>query len=203
MKHENKQPSAVDQAMHAAMYTRPAAEKAKGSTAEVFNISAKGVEPDLRREFYARMEPADCRARAAGKVDIVLYIDGHRYNGEVKTGGTVGKPACDGTFSEAEILPRAQYVVFVVIDRCDSWNDVLDNTAIMPREQFLELCEASSRKGLHGTFHITSPGKKGRAPVVAFQPTPLEKLRRQVEALIESGEVMTAWDYLEQRKPLR
>jgi len=188
----------VAQAMEAALYTRPAAEKLKGSTAERYAISAKGVEVYIRHELYASMDPADCRCRTAGRADIILYMDGHRYTAEIKTGGTVGAPQLDGSWTEADILPGKPYIVFPVIDACETYNDVLDNTAIMPRELFLELCEAASRKGLQGTFHTT-----GHPAVIAFQPTPLNKLRRAVETLLDNGEVMSAWDYLAQREAAR
>lgn len=174
------------------MVARYATERAKGSTAEKFTISAKAAEVYIRHHIMVRglTSKADFRARRAGKADGRLYIDGHPFDYDVKTGGTVGSPKADGNWDEEDILPKVQYVIFTVMDIVEDEDDILDDSIIFTREAWLELCASCSRKGLKGTFHVT-----GKSPVIAFQPTPLNKLRRMVEDMLNAGEGWTVRDY--------
>lgn len=167
-------------------------QRAKGSTAERYTMSAKGIEARVRFVTKARgiTKRSDFRARGVNVDDGYIYIDGHRYSYDCKTGGTVGKPQPDGSWTEADILPKAQYVIFPVIDRIEDDDDVLDMSVIFTREEWLELCATCSRKGLRGTFHSTSGNT-----VIAFQKTPLDKLRRKVEEMLNEGEGWVLRDY--------
>lgn len=186
------------EAAEAAQVARLEAEAAKGSTAEVHAYSAKKAETDIRDACLdggIRTEE-DWRARAAGAADLYLTIGGVRYLAEVKTGGTLGSPNADGSWTEANILPKAQLVVFPIIDMIRSKRELYGMSVIVSRERFIEMLEACSRKGLKGTCHVTSPGAKGRTPVIAFQPTPLAKLRRLMEDLLYS-EGATIQEYID------
>lgn len=179
-------------ALESAMDARYMAERAKGSTAERYDMSAKGIEVRVRHWTKSRGidKREDFRARAEGKADGYIFISGKRYAYDVKTGGTVGKPQPDGSWTEDDILPDADYVIVPVIDRIKDDDDVLDMTVILTRAEFLELCATCSRKGIAGTFHSTSGNK-----VIAFQPVPLNKLRRALEAMLEQGEGWVLRDY--------
>lgn len=178
--------------LETAMETRYAIEREKGSTAERFDVSAKGIEVRIRHHVQTRgiSSKADFRARSEGKADGYLFINGKRYPYDVKTGGTVGKPQQDGSWDESDILPSAPYVIFPVIDIIETDDDILDESVIFTREAWLELCASCSRKGLAGTFHVT-----GKTPVIAFQPTPLNKLRRMIEKMLNNGDGWVLRDY--------
>lgn len=171
---------------------RLAMEREKGSTAERYAFSMKKAETVIRHHLNLRglRSEQDVRARSATKDDAYLWIAGKRYVAEVKCGGTVGKPEIDGSWTEEDILPRADYVIVPVIDRIEDEDDLLDMSVILTRAEWLELCATCSRKGLAGTFHTTSGGA-----VIAFQPTPLNKLRRALEEMLDNGEGWTVRTY--------
>lgn len=184
-----------------AQIERLAEEARKGSTAEVYAYSLKKAETDLRDaglDGGIRSED-DWRARAAGQDDMYLFIRGKRYRAEVKGGGTVGKPNEDLSWDADNILPRAQYVVIPVITRIHNKRELYALSAIVTREQFLDLLEQASRAGLTSTIHLTSEGKKERKRprVLAFQPTPLDHLRELVYNLILDEIVPTMQDYID------
>ena len=169
------------------MFARLAIEKAKKSTAETFTYSQKAIEALLREKAYKKMRADDYRARPAGKADIFIY--GKR--AEIKTGGTVLTGEKVNSWNENILFSTEKYVVFPVINEIHDDDDMLDNTAIFDRDTFIQLCASCSRKGLHGTFHVT-----GTPAVVAFQPLPLKKLRELVMELIVNGDALTFRTYL-------
>lgn len=176
-------------------------EQEKGSTAERYEISAKQIETFIRHGVYKRglRSVSDFRARRQGTADLVLTVDGKRGIAEVKTGGTVGIP-CGDNWTEDDILPRAKYIVFPVIDIMHTEKDIYAFSAVMLREDFITLCAECSRKGLQGVFHIgggkISKNGKYRAPVIVFRSTPLDKLRRRVENGIKRGEIRTIAEFI-------
>ena len=188
-------------AAEAEQIRRLEAEALKGSTAERFEYSAKKAETDIRDALLTggiRSE-ADWRARGVDTDDAYLMVDGVRRVAEVKTGGTIGKPEEDGSWTEANILPKAHYVIFPVLDRIRTKEELYGLTAILTRDEFLSLLAECSRKGIHGTAHTTSGGTKNRAPVIAFQPTPLRKLRERIFNGILDEEFPTVQDYMDAR----
>lgn len=174
------------------MYARVCAEKAKGSTAERYDFSMKAVEAIIREAVYKRMKAADYRARSAGKADLYLYINGKRAKAEVKCGGTILSNA-PLDWDEDDLFADAPYIVFPVITEIHDEDDVLDNSLIFTREEFLSICESASRKGIASTFHITAV-KTGH-PVVAFQPAPLNRVRETVWKMILNGDGLTVRQY--------
>lgn len=164
------------------------------STAERYAMSAKAAETLLRHGLYRQglRSRSDFRARSANRADIVLTINGKRARADVKTGGTVCADARED-WNEDDIMRGIAYVIFPVIDTIVTEEDLFDNTAIIDRDTFLTLCAESSRKGLRGTFHIT--GGCSRSAVIAFQPHPLNVLRRRIEHGIALGEFLTARQY--------
>lgn len=192
-------------AAYEAQFARLAQERAKGSTAERYDLSMKAAE-NLTRDLTSKSglrKTGDFRARAQSDRDCTIY----GCAGEVKCGGTVsvrakrnGLPYTkENDFTERDILPNAKYVVFPIIDRIHSIDDLVTYTAIMSRDEFLTLLEAYAttlcprmRKGsdaLHTIFHIT-------AGVVAFQKQPLDRLRRLLEDLLDQGDIMSLDAYL-------
>lgn len=167
----------------AAMEARSAMEAIKGSTAERFAISQKAVEAFVRDFWYdgGLRSETDFRARTAGKADLRMYGK----QAEVKSGGTVGVPEFDGSWTADNVMPDAHYVVFPLMDEIVEPEDVPDNTVVMERHTFIEVAATCSRKGLEGVFHTTSRG------VIAFQPTPLRKLREQFLEMLLNGELPT------------
>ena len=187
---------------------RDAEYRAKGSTAERYAIGAHAVEVVARELSLARgcgmividengtLRPDFC-CRPTRMWDGKLYGK----PAEIKTGGTVCyNPPADWT--EDDILRNKKYVAFCLTPQAeeryldpDNTDDevtiICDLTAIISREMFLSLCAQASRKGLRGTFHIT-----GKNKVLAFQPTPLTKLREMIKELIDHGEVETLEGYL-------
>lgn len=163
------------------MLTRLAKEKSKGSTAERYAVSAKACEVFCRDVWYKYgVKANDCHARGAERVD--MRIDGKDV--EIKTGGTVA-PYVTDSWTEKDIFPRAKYVAFPIITMIESYDEVASWTVVMPRETFLNYCAACSRKGLRGTFHVT------RGHVLAFQPTPLRKLREMLAEALYNGDLPT------------
>lgn len=178
------------------------AERAKGSTACRFEIGAKPCEGLVRDLLNAR-----------GVSTIVRDESGHRYvdfsarpnrntAGEcrvygqpcdVKTGGTVNYYA-DADWTEEDICPNKAYIAFTLLEQASEAKDAVDGicdwTAILSRETFIDLCGQASRKGLRGTFHVTTRG------TLSFQPTPLAKLRAMIQEGIEAGEIETLEGYL-------
>lgn len=176
------------------------AEAEKGSTAERYDVSAKQIETLIRHAVYKRglRSRADFRARKQSMPDLVMTVDGVRGNAEIKTGGTVGTPI-DGEWSEDDIMPRAHYIVFPVIDIMHSERDIYNYSAVMLRADFLALCAECSRKGLRGVFHVgggMSKNGKYRTPIIVFRETPLFKLRRAVENGIKNGIYHTIAEYV-------
>ena len=170
---------------------RLACERALGSTAERYAFSMKKAEDVIRHHVNVRGLKAenDVRARSQNKVDVYITVEGKRYTAEVKCGGTVGEPDYDGTWTEDDLLPAADYVIVPVIDKIETEDDLLDMSVILTRAEWIELCASCSRKGLQGTFHVTSRN------VIAFQPTPLNKLRRAIEAMLDNGDGWTVRTY--------
>lgn len=182
---------------------RHAEEKAKGSTAEKFKLSAKDVEMYVRHACYTKglRSTSDFRARSAKTVDLILFINGKRYRADVKTGGTVGK-LTGPEWDESDILPDADYVVFPVMTHIKTEEQLLDRSLILTREAFIDLLGQASRKGVRGTVHAvitTEKSKKQRPPVLAFQPKPLEMLRILAWEMIKQGNAYTVRDYLVER----
>lgn len=175
----------------AAMTERSIAEAMKGSTAERFAISQKAVEAFVRDFWYdgGLRSESDFRARTAGKADLIMF--GRR--AEVKSGGTVGIPE-SASWDENDVMPDAHFVVFPLMDEITCADDVPDNTLVMERSAFIEIAATCSRKGLAGVFHVTSRG------VLAFQPTPLRKLRDTLLFLLMIGKLPTLRTFKEERE---
>ena len=174
------------------MNRRTAMEGMKGSTAERFSISQKAVEAFVRDFYYegGLRSELDFRARTAGKADLIMR--GRR--AEVKSGGTVGMPDFDGSWSDADVMPNASWIVFPLMDEIVDAEDVPDCSVVMEREVFIEIAATCSRKGLSGTFHTTSRG------VIAFQPTPLRKLRETLLEMLYTGELPTLRSFKEEEE---
>ena len=185
-----------------AMEIREEAERMKNSTACKYEIGAKSLEAIVRDLLMMRgvgtivrdetgRRVIDFAARPNRQTMGEAKVYGRR--AEVKTGGTVNYYAT-ASWTEADILPNAEYVCWTLLDEASDAHDAIEGicdwTAILSRETFLELCEQASRKGLKGTFHVTTRG------TLSFQPTPLEKLRRMIHEGIESGEFETLEGYL-------
>lgn len=197
MKLENTRMSAtrIINANNAAT-ARYAQEKKKGSTAERYAYSMKKVEYVIRHECYegGLRSEEDFRARRQGSPDIILTINGVRGRGEVKCGGTVSKGGwCGENFDECDIMPDAVYVIIPLITEIYDDDDVYDNSIILTRAEYLDICRAASRKGIKSTFHITGPKTR---PVIAYQSTPLAKVRATVKSMLESGDCYTVRDYV-------
>jgi hypothetical protein len=177
---------------------RHEAEKAKGSTAEVFDLSAKSVEMYIRHACYSKglRSTSDFRARSAKTADLILTINGKRYRADVKTGGTVGT-LTGREWTEEDILPDAAYVVFPVMNHIHREAELYSRSAIISKAEFISLLELTSRKGVRGALHAVI--SKKRAPVLAFQPQPLSLLRAIVWDLIKQGKAYTVQDYLRER----
>lgn len=174
---ENRRESAIH-----AMTERSINERQKGSTAETFAISQKAVEAYVRDFWYngGLRNESDFRARSAGKADMKLFGK----VAEIKTGGTVGIPS-SYEWDETDVMPNACYIVFPLMDMIETAADIPDNTVVMERSVFIEIAGTCSRKGLAGVFHMTSRG------VLAFQPTPLRKLRETLFNMLCNGELPT------------
>ena len=175
----------------AAMKARSIAEAIKKSTAERFAVSQKGVEA-LVRDFYydgGLRSELDFRARTAGKADII--IRGRR--GEIKSGGEVAKNM-DESWTEDDILADAVWVVFPIMTEIADEYDVPDNTVVMTRETFIKIAATCSRKGIRGTFHVTTRG------TLAFQSTPLRVLRETFTEMICSGKLPTLRSFKEEEE---
>lgn len=179
------------------------AEKAKNSTAEKFAYSCKQAETIIRHECYKNgiKSTKDFRARTQRTADLYLFFDGKRCRAEVKCGGTVGVPFGDN-WTEDNILPGCKYIIFPVMMNDEDGEPIiyddetlLDNSAVLSRDEFFAIAEQASRKGLHGTFHVT--GKNTRTAIIAYQPTPLEKFRKMVYEGILNCEYMTVRTYIE------
>lgn len=177
---------------------RHEAEKAKGSTAEVFDLSAKSVEMYIRHACYSKglRSTSDFRARNAKTADLILTIDGKRYRADVKTGGTVGT-LTGREWTEQDILPDAAYVVFPVMNHIHKEEELYSRSAIISKAEFISLLELTSRKGVRGALHAVI--SKKRAPVLAFQPQPLNMLRVIIWDLIKQGKAYTVQDYMQER----
>lgn len=138
------------EAANAAQLERLAQERAKASTAERFEISAKRAETLVRDFWYigGLRSEADFRARKAGQVD--MRIEGRP--AEVKTGGTVGTPDIiyhttedeldEFAFEYEDIAPGAAWIVFPIIDRCEAEDELPDMTVVMTREEFKQELDA-------------------------------------------------------------
>lgn len=180
------------------MMARLANEAAKGSTAEAHDVSAKLAEAIVRACFSKRGTTEDKRARAAGRIDGYCYspFTGKRTPVETKTGGTVNYDDPGDNWTADDVLPGVKLVAFPVMTRIHHWFEIPEWTAIMTREDFVRYAEAASRNGIRGTFHRTSPGTKGRPRVLAYQPTPLGKMRDAIAADIEAGILYTLDTYM-------
>lgn len=185
-----------------AMEAREDAEAMKGSTACKYAISAKSAEAIVRDLLMVRgvgmivrdetgRKVLDFAARPNRQAIGEAKVYGRR--AEIKSGGTVNYYAT-ASWTEADILPTAEYVCWSLLDEASDEHDAVaglcDWTAILTRDTFIELCASASRKGLKGTFHVTSRG------TLSFQPSPLEKLRKMIHEGIETGEFETLEGYL-------
>lgn len=182
------------------MQARQEAEAVKGSTAEAHDISAKGAEAVIRADVSKRGVTTDKCARAAGRADgyAINPFTGKRGPFEVKTGGTVNYDDPGDEWTADDILPGLDRtpIYFPVMTRITCYEDVPMWTAILTRADFIRYAEAASRNGIRGTFHRTSPGTKGRPRVLAFQPTPLNKMREAIAHDIEAGILYTLDAYM-------
>lgn len=181
---------------------REESERSKSSTACKYEIGAKaceglvrdllnirGVETIVRDEAGHRVVDFGARPNRGTAGECKIY--GRR--GEIKTGGTVNYYAsCDWT--EEDILPGKEYIAWTLLDEASDATDAVDGicdwTAIIDRATFIDLCSQASRKGIQGTFHVTTRG------TLSFQPTPLNKLRALIKEGIEKGELETLEGYL-------
>ena len=128
------------------------------------------------------------------------YADGRVGNTgwfEVKGGGNFGP--MPESWDADDIYPKARLVVFCLAEDIaaqeDTFRGLLEYSAVMTRDTFIELLENASRKGIHGTLHLTGKSAK----VLAFQPTPLEKVRQAVREMLDNGDLDTLEYYLETR----
>lgn len=176
--------------------------RSKGSTDCKYGISAysidglirdltnlRGVDYRVSDESGHKVIDILCRPNRNNRGECILY----GRPGEIKSGGCVNyNPPTD--WDECDILPNKEYIAWTLLEEAseaeDPINGICDWTAIMSREEFIELCERASRKGIHGTFHVTTRGP------LAFQPTPLRKLREMIKQMIEDGEIETLEGYL-------
>lgn len=186
-----------------AMEEREDAEAVKGSTACKYAIGAKSTEAIVRDLLMVRGVGMIIRDESKHKMIDFAARPNRQLNGcearvygrraEIKTGGTVNYYATE-CWTEADILPNAEYVCWTLLDEASDAHDAIEGicdwTAILTREMFIELCERASRKGLRGTFHVTSRG------TLSFQPSPLERLRAMIHEGIETGEFETLEGYL-------
>lgn len=171
------------------------------STAHRFAIGANLAE-DLIRDIIAKRGAGTIRdlsgarepIRSDGRIAASPY--------EIKCGGNLGRPAKHvGWFDESDIYPSAKYIVWCLYEKVHDTDDLVDWTVVLDREYFLELLEAVSRKGLHGTLALKKNGSNGsdRAEnlVMAFQPVPLRKLRERIEAELTEGDLQSLRTWLQ------
>lgn len=186
----------------AELEVREESERLAHSTACKFEISAKSAEVVIRdllmrrgiekiRRAAGSERVVDNGARPAGMNDCRIYGK----PAEIKTGGAVNYYA-SADWTEEDVLPGCEYVAFALLEQASEYDDLIeglcDCTAILPRTEFLGLCEAAARKGIRSTFALK--GTTGTA--LTFQPVPLRKVREAVLQGIESGEYETLEGYL-------
>lgn len=183
------------EAANNAQIERLSAERAKGSTAERYTISAKRAETLIRDYWYkgGLRSEADFRARKAGAID--LRIEGQA--AEVKSGGTLAYEVPTG-WSQDDLMPGAAWIVFPLLDRCEEEDDLPDMTAVMTRTEFFEMLDGlAPRKGWRATVKVN---RGSRAETIGFQPKYLDKLRDRIEEAISMGELPTLRTLKEERE---
>ncbi len=121
---------------------------------------------------------------------------------EVKTGGNLGRPAHHvGWFDESDIYPAAKYIWWSFAEDIHDMDDLLDLTVELTRAEFIEILEGASRKGLQGTLALKRNGSHGATQteclVMAFQPTPLRKVRERIRAGLEAGDFRSLRTWLQ------
>lgn len=174
------------EAANAAQLERLSAERAKGSTAERYTISAKRAETLIRDYWYVggiRAE-SDFRARKAGACDMRLF---GRHT-EIKCGGTLAYDF-PSDWDQDDLMPGAAWILFPLIDRCEEEDDLPDMTPVMTRQEFFEILDGlAPRKGWRATVKVN---RGNRAETIGFQPKYLDKLRDRLEDAINTGELPT------------
>ena len=168
------------------------------STAHRYALACTDAELYIRDVMYKRGvgNIRDFGSRAANVSDM--------WHEEIKCGGNLGRPAfhMDGTFDADDIYPHAKFIVWVLYQEVEDTDDLVDMSAIVPRDEFIAILERASRKGLHGTLRLKPNGKNGSRDtcdlVMAFQPTPLEKVRDAVREGLDSGEFISVRTWLQE-----
>ena len=120
---------------------------------------------------------------------------------EVKGGGNFGYFPEDWTADD--IYPTAKLIAFCLAKEIGEQEDLLDGlldyTAMIPRDLFIDMLERAGKKGIRSTLHLTAACRTG-LPVLAFQPRPLERVRDMVRYMLEHCEVDTLRTYLDQQE---
>lgn len=178
-------------------------EAAKASTACTFAIGAKSCEGLVRDllnvrgvEYVVRDEAGHKYVDFAARPNRTKLGECKVYGrpADVKTGGTLAYGVWSDDWTEYDLLPGKDYVVFTLLEEASEAKDAVDGicdwTAIIDRATFIGMLEKASRKGLRGTVHLNSRGD------LSFQPTPLAKLRQMIHEGIVSGELETLEGYL-------
>ena len=151
---KNKQSQRKLDELKAAAYAKYA-NAGTGSAGSQFEIAVVQVASasGIKSEFV----------KAAGKVDLIVYLPGtdgrrHRIQIEIKSGsGIVAQLEPElGTrsiadFTEDVILPTADLVIYAAKpDEFETLDDLLDNSAVFTRREFIDMVSAAGGKRKSG-----------------------------------------------------
>lgn len=157
-----------------------------------------------------RLSANDIKARRAEKDDIVMYIEGKRYNIEVKccagavfyakkdgVGNPLNLPETLDNFSESDILAGADYVIYtpdVFSEWLDNPEQVIKSCFVMTRQDFIEMLLAMT-KGRNYGLKID----KVRGQVTMCNLVDKKRNKETGEVKYYTARLDRAWDYIESR----
>lgn len=184
-------------------------EQGKGST----GTSGKAFEIAVRRLLYkCGLAEEDYRARSSKVDDFRIVVNGKAYRGEIKTGDGIVANTGAEDLTEDDVLPGKALIVYCTEpEKLNSIDDLLDNTVVVSREEFLDtvltagqkrhpnwrsgLKPATNNLALRAENKIRKAnGEKPLRDCYTMQPT----YRKARWELCQSGELTTLRTFLEE-----